>query len=81
MDQAQKEGGMAFVAHLVWQERAGGWLTVLFVAVVVTVVFALVYCLNQYAVRAELVPRRQEFETLLMSLHDETHAASESPKK
>ena len=36
---------------------------------------AAVYWLNQYAVRAELEPRRQELATLLASLDDEAPTA------
>lgn len=66
---------LAFFGQVAWQERSGGWWTVLAVSVVVAlavIVFAGVYWLNQYAVRSELVPRRQELEALLMSLKDET---------
>ena len=70
---------LAFFAQVAWQERAGGWWTALVVSMVVAlvaIVFAGVYWLNQYAVRAELEPRRRELETLLMSLKDETPDAS-----
>jgi len=70
---------LAFSGHVAWQERAGGWWTALAVSIVVALVvavFAGVYWLNQYAVRAELEPRRRELETLLMSLEDETADAS-----
>ena len=65
---------LAFFGQVAWQERAGGWWTVLSVSMVVTLgvgVLAGVYWLNQYAVRCELEPRRRELETLLMSLEDE----------
>ena len=39
---------------------------------VVGVVFAGAYWLNQYAVRAELDPRRRELEALLAGLKDES---------
>jgi hypothetical protein len=70
---------LAFVGQVTWQARAGGWWTALAMTGMVTVVvivFAGVYWLNQYAVRSELGPRRQELEALLMSLNDETPAAS-----
>ena len=71
--------GLAFFGQVAWQERSGGWWTALAVSEVVAlvvIVLAGVYWLNQYAVRSELVPRRQELETLLMSLKDETPAAN-----
>ena len=56
---------------------AGGRLSPLSVVVAFgVIVFAGVYWLNQYAVRSELEPRRQELETLLMSLKDETPDAN-----
>jgi len=70
---------LAFIGQVAWQERSGGWwmaLAVSEVVAIVVIVFAVVYWLNQYAVRYELVPRRQELETLLMSLKDETPAAN-----
>ncbi|AGA28253.1 hypothetical protein [Singulisphaera acidiphila] len=66
---------LAFFAQVAWQARAGGWWTALIMAglaFVEVIVFAGVYGLNQYAVRSELVPRRQELEALLVSLKDET---------
>ena len=70
---------LAFFGQVAWQTRAGGWLTALVVAGVVMVtvfVFAFIYWLNQFAVRTELEPRRQELKSLLMSLNDETPPAS-----
>lgn len=79
---------LAFVGQVTWQEwsdgwwtalAAGGWWTVLSMAIMVAIaviVFAAVYWLNQYAVRCELEPRRQELQALLASLKDETPAAS-----
>ena len=70
---------LAFFGQVAWQERSGGWWTALAVSPVVAlgaIVFAGVYWLNQYAVRAGLEPRRRELESLLMSLDDETHGAS-----
>ncbi len=75
---------LAFIGQVTWQERSGGWFTALAAAVVVTIVvivFAGIYWLNQYAVRCSLVPRRQELETLLMSLKDETPAENRSSKE
>jgi hypothetical protein len=69
---------LAFVGQVAWQRRAGGWgaaLVMAGVAGVAMIVFAGVYWLNQYAVRSGLEPRRQELETLLASLKDETPAA------
>jgi ABC-type transport system involved in cytochrome bd biosynthesis fused ATPase/permease subunit len=68
---------LAFVGHVAWLGRSGGWLTALVMAVVVAVavgILAAVYWLNQKAVRSELEPRRQELEVLLTSLSDETPA-------
>lgn len=65
---------LAYCVQVMWRERSGGWLTVLVGSVVlafVLLVFAGVYWLNQYAVGAELEPRRRELETLLTSLDDE----------
>ena len=70
---------LAFFGQIAWRERSGGWWTVLAVSGLVAlgiVVFAAVYWLNQYAVRSELEPRRQELESLFISLNDETPAAN-----
>jgi len=70
---------LAFFGHVAWNDRLGGWWTALGLTAVVsiaTIVFAFVYWLNQNAVRSELRPRRQELETLLTSVQDETPAAS-----
>jgi len=67
--------GLAFIAQVAWQERSGGWWTAVGASEVVgigVIVLAVVYWLNQYAVRSELEPRRRELESLLMSLEDET---------
>jgi hypothetical protein len=67
--------GLAFFAQFAWQERWGGWWTALGVSIVVAfgaIVLAGVYWLNQYAVRCELEPRRQELEALLLNFQDET---------
>lgn len=70
---------LAFFGQVAWQARSGGWWTAVAIAeavIVAAVVFAVVYWLNQYAVRSELMPRRQKLEALLTSLNDETPAAS-----
>jgi hypothetical protein len=70
---------LAFLGQVGWEGRSGGWLTALVVAgmvIVVIIVLAGVYRLNQYAVRSELEPRRQELEALLMGLKDETSVVS-----
>jgi membrane protein implicated in regulation of membrane protease activity len=56
---------LAFLYQFTLQTRPTGWLTV-----IVVIVFAFVYWLNQYAVRTEFEPRRQELEKLLASLRD-----------
>ena len=59
---------LAFFGQVAWQERGGGWWTVLSVSVGVTLalgVLAGIFWLNLYAVRAELEPRRRELETVL----------------
>ncbi len=69
----------AFLSQVAWQQRSGGWLTAISLAIVVAIVlmvFAGIYWLNQKALYAALVPRRQELETLLLSLSDETPVAS-----
>jgi len=69
---------LIFFGHVAWQSRAAGvWeATLVFVVVVVieVIIFAGVYLLNQYAVRATLEPRRRELETQLKSLTEETPA-------
>ena len=71
---------LAWFGQIAWLARSDGWLTALVVALmvlVVAIVFAGVYWLNQIAVRSLLVPRRQELESLLISLNDETPSGSE----
>jgi hypothetical protein len=67
---------LAFFGQVTWRTRAGGLWAALVglsgVLALVVVIFAGVYWLNQYAVRAELEPRRQKLEALLASLADET---------
>src|SRR5262249_6653928 len=64
---------LAFCSQVAWHMRSGGRWTafaVIDAVAVVAVVYAGIYQLNQYAVRAELEPRHQELEALLMSLKD-----------
>src|SRR5262249_3603009 len=70
---------LAFFGQVTWQEVSGRWWAALWagmMAIVVVMVFAGVYWLNQSAVRCTLEPRRQELKALLTSLKDETPAAS-----
>jgi len=70
---------LAFFGQMAWLVRSGGWWTAPVVALLVlpaVIALAAAYRLNQDAVRSELEPRRQELETLLMSLQDETPAAN-----
>ena len=70
---------LAFFGQAAWQERGGGWWTVLCVSMVVIPgvgVLAGIYWLNLYAIRAMLEPRRRELETLLMSFGEEMPDAS-----
>ncbi len=70
---------LPFFGQVAWQERGGGWWTVLFVSMVVILAVGVlggVYWLNLYAVRAMLQPRRLELKTLLMSFEDEKPDAS-----
>jgi hypothetical protein len=72
---------LAFLVQVAWQERSGGWWTALAASeafAIGAVVLAVIYWLNQYAVRSELEPRRRELQALLMSLEDETPDASRS---
>jgi hypothetical protein len=65
---------LAFFAHVTWL-RSEDWLHVLGHAGVFVFLFAIcsyIYYVNQYAVRKQLEPRRQELLTLLTSLGDET---------
>jgi hypothetical protein len=66
--------GLAFISQVAWQLRYGGWWTAfatISMVAIIALVFAGVYWLNQYAVRAALEPRCQELRTLLLSLADE----------
>jgi len=66
---------LAFFAHVAWQ-LSEVWVLALsstmFSLVVVFAITYFVYWLNQYAVRTQLEPRRQELLKLLTSLRDET---------
>jgi hypothetical protein len=66
----------AFFVQIGWSTRAFGWLQALAVVIVLEVVLAVVYgalyFLNQYAVRSELEPERQELLQLLAALRDES---------
>jgi hypothetical protein len=66
---------LAFFVQVAWMTRAGGWRTASIMAQVVAIsggILVFVYWLNQVAVRTELEPRRQELQSLLSSLQDET---------
>lgn len=64
---------LAYFAHAIWQ-RSRDWLDVLGhsgVFINFILVYAFVYWVNQYGVRKNLVPRRQELLALRASLRDE----------
>jgi CubicO group peptidase (beta-lactamase class C family) len=65
----------AFFIQAACSLRAGGWLPVLSDVVMLefflAVVYGGIYFLNQYAVRQQLEPRREELLSLLVSLGDE----------
>lgn len=66
---------LAFVGHVAWLDGQRGWETAFFASVIVLVlgvVFFAVRRINQSAVRADLVPRRDEFRTQLLSLQEES---------
>jgi hypothetical protein len=70
---------MAFLAQVAWQKRSGGWgiaLNVAIVAAMAAITFASIYWLNRHAVRSRLEPRRQELEAMLISLSDDSPAAT-----
>jgi len=70
---------LAFFAQVTWQIRDGGWLTAVSAAgaiLIAGLVLGGIYWLNQFAVRTELTPRRDELAALLSDLHDEGLSAS-----
>jgi hypothetical protein len=72
--------GLAFISHVGWQSRAGGWAAALATAGVGAVVglsLAWAYRLNQAAVRDKLEPRRRELQGLLAGLRDPPSDAQE----
>ena len=72
-----------FLAHFTWL-LSKDWLDALGHAapfVVVVAVYYFLYWLNQYAVRTQLEPRRQELLALLASLGDETTSEDKDPRK
>jgi hypothetical protein len=71
---------LAFVLHVGWQTRKGGWGTALGTAMVGAVVgltLAWAYRMNQVAVRDNLEPRRRELQALLEGLRDPPPDAQE----
>ena len=71
---------IAFVGHVGWQSRAGGWAAALATAGVGAVVglsLAWAYRLNQAAVRDAMEPRHRELQALLAGLQDPPPAAQE----
>jgi hypothetical protein len=70
---------VALFGQVAWLTRSGGWpmaLVIAGLAAVAVSILAYLYSLNQNAVHSELEPRREELEALLLSLNDETAAAS-----
>lgn len=67
--------GLAFFAQVAWRNSQNWWQFAVGFALPALFVVAidyLIYCLNQYAVRAQLEPRRQELLALLASLENES---------
>jgi hypothetical protein len=65
---------LIFFGEIAWQVRSSGWQAALvftLASAVVAISFGAIYRLNQYAVRSELAPRRDELESLLKGLQDE----------
>lgn len=61
-----------FATHNAWQNRAMGWVSIAGFALLMTIVasvMALVYHINQRAVRTDLQPHRQRLQTILDALH------------
>jgi hypothetical protein len=71
---------LAFVGEVTWQHWSEGGMAVVasIVVAIIASVFGGVYWLNQFAIRVELEPRRQELKALLMSLKDEAPDAISS---
>jgi hypothetical protein len=70
---------IVFPAHHAWQTRDDGLKSLAeFAGVAFTFVLVgwFIYWLNQYAVRKDLEPRRQELQSLLRSLHESGEASS-----
>lgn len=66
---------MAFFAHVCWLASSVWWeflCGLLIFGLVIFVIYAAVYFVNQRAVRVQLEPRRQDLLALLASLRDET---------
>lgn len=63
---------LAWIPSDSWLDTLGQAGVFLFLCVVVLGVYGFVYWVNQYAVRTQLEPRRQELLTLLASFRDET---------
>ncbi len=65
----------AFFLHTAWKTSNSWWEALgfaLFLELILAVLYTPIYYLNQYAVRTQLEPRRQELLALLASLTDET---------
>jgi CubicO group peptidase (beta-lactamase class C family) len=60
----------AFFFHVAW--RSGNWWSLLGSTTFVAVLYWGIYALNQFAVRQQLEPQRQELLKVLASLKDET---------
>jgi hypothetical protein len=71
---------LAICGHLIVCQIREGWLSVLlmagWVAMVMIAAAAVFYWAIPIAIRSKLEPRRQELKAMLMSLNDETPAAS-----
>ena len=66
-------GLLVWPAHHTWRTRDDGWQSLAeFAGIAFTfiLVFGFIYWLNQYAVRKQLEPRRQELQALLKSLNE-----------
>jgi len=72
-------GLLVWPAHRTWQTRDDGWQSLAeFAGITFTfiLVFGFIYWLNQYAVRKQLEPRRQELQALLGSLNESGETSS-----